>query len=193
MPTSSIEAEECFTDEPGIEAAWDQVEFALANRDADLTALRTMMAARMMAAVRDGERDPERLTELALAGGRDELARMLRARHAGGRRCRSPSSGLRFAKAAGRNLGARSRRPAAIIAPIAAAAVADGRERHAPRLLAGHRDCLAHGWEIPLAGLNRLSGRIGIDPLAELALHRVRVRGRARGHAGNGRVLIAGL
>ena len=60
-------------------------------------------------------------------------------------------------------------------------------------LVARDRDGLAHGGEIPLAGRNRLSGRIGIDPLAELTLHRVRVRGRARGHAGNGRVLIAGL
>jgi hypothetical protein len=48
------------------EAAWQEVGFALAHKDADLTAPRTMMAVRIMAAVREGERDPERLKELAL-------------------------------------------------------------------------------------------------------------------------------
>ena len=66
MPTSSIDAETLGLMSRAFEAAWEEVGFALANKDADLTALRTMMAARIMAAVREGERDPERLTELAL-------------------------------------------------------------------------------------------------------------------------------
>jgi hypothetical protein len=66
MPTSSFHAETLDLMSRAFEAAWDEVGFALANKDADLTALRTMMAARIMAAVRDGERDPDRLTELAL-------------------------------------------------------------------------------------------------------------------------------
>ena len=48
------------------DAAWEEVEFALARQDGNPTALRTLMAVRIMAAVRDGERDPERLKELAL-------------------------------------------------------------------------------------------------------------------------------
>ena len=48
------------------DAAWEDVEFALAKTDANPTALRALMAVRIMTAVRDGERDPERLKELAL-------------------------------------------------------------------------------------------------------------------------------
>ena len=48
------------------DAAWEDVEFALAKTDANPSALRTLMAVRIMTAVRDGERDPERLKELAL-------------------------------------------------------------------------------------------------------------------------------
>ena len=66
MPTSSFDAETLDLMSRAFEAAWDEVGFALGNKYADLTALRTMMSARIMVAVRDGERDPERLTELAL-------------------------------------------------------------------------------------------------------------------------------
>ncbi len=45
-----------------LDAAWDEVEFALDDRKG----LRTIMALRIIAAVRDGERDPEHLKELAL-------------------------------------------------------------------------------------------------------------------------------
>ena len=48
------------------DAAWEEVGFALVNEDVTPTALRQIMALRIMAAVRDGERDPERLKELAL-------------------------------------------------------------------------------------------------------------------------------
>ena len=48
------------------DAAWEKVVFALVNEDVTPTALRTLMALRIMAAVRDGERDAERLKELAL-------------------------------------------------------------------------------------------------------------------------------
>lgn len=46
--------------------AWQEAEYALANSTFDPTGLRTMMSVRIMAAVPDGERDPERLKELAL-------------------------------------------------------------------------------------------------------------------------------
>ena len=49
------------------DAAWEEVGFALVNEDVTPTALRQIMALRIMAAVRDGERDPQRLKELALA------------------------------------------------------------------------------------------------------------------------------
>ena len=48
------------------DAAWDEVGFALASKDDNPTALRTLMAVRIMAAVRDGEHNPERLKDLAL-------------------------------------------------------------------------------------------------------------------------------
>jgi hypothetical protein len=48
------------------DAAWEEAEYALASNAFDPTALRKLMAVRIMAAVRDGERDPERLKELAL-------------------------------------------------------------------------------------------------------------------------------
>jgi hypothetical protein len=66
MPTSSFDAETLDLMSRAFEVAWEEVGFALANKDADLTAFRSMMAVRIVAAVRDGERDPERLTELAL-------------------------------------------------------------------------------------------------------------------------------
>ena len=47
-------------------AAWDEVGFALASKDDNPTALRTLIAVRIMAAVRDGEHNPEGLEYLAL-------------------------------------------------------------------------------------------------------------------------------
>ncbi len=61
-------SEECYGPETldlitrALDAAWDEVGFALVDRQA----LRTVMALRIMAAVRDGEHDPEHLKELAL-------------------------------------------------------------------------------------------------------------------------------
>ena len=66
MPSSSLDVETLDLMSRAFGEAWEEVGFALVNKDADLTELRTMMAVRIMAAVRDGERDPERLTELAL-------------------------------------------------------------------------------------------------------------------------------
>ena len=51
-----------------LDVAWEEVGFALVNEDVTPTALRQMMAVRIMAAVRDGERDPERLQRI---GNRD--------------------------------------------------------------------------------------------------------------------------
>jgi hypothetical protein len=48
------------------DAAWEEVEYALASNAFDPDGLRRLMALRIMAAVRDGERDPECLKELAL-------------------------------------------------------------------------------------------------------------------------------
>ena len=48
------------------DAAWEEAEYALAS-SINPTGLRRLMALRIMAAVRDGEHDPERLKELALA------------------------------------------------------------------------------------------------------------------------------
>jgi hypothetical protein len=53
------------------DAAWEETGFALAREDFDPTAMRTLMAIRIMAAVRDGERDPGRLKEMAVAAIRD--------------------------------------------------------------------------------------------------------------------------
>ena len=61
------------------DAAWEEVGFALVNEDVTSTALRQIMALRIMAAVRDGERDPERLKELAL----ETVAMSIRARPSG--------------------------------------------------------------------------------------------------------------
>jgi len=47
-------------------AAWQEAEYALASSTFNPTGLRRLMALRIMAAVRDGEHDPERLKELAL-------------------------------------------------------------------------------------------------------------------------------
>ena len=44
-----------------LDTAWEKAELTLTNKDADLSAQRTLMGIRIMA-----ERDPERLKELAL-------------------------------------------------------------------------------------------------------------------------------
>jgi hypothetical protein len=49
-----------------LDAAWDDVELGGISKVVDPPGLRTVMEVRIMAAVRDGERDPERLKELAL-------------------------------------------------------------------------------------------------------------------------------
>ena len=49
-----------------LDGAWDEVELSLASNAIDPAGLRTVMAIRIMTAVRDGEHDPERLKELAL-------------------------------------------------------------------------------------------------------------------------------
>ena len=48
------------------DAAWDEVGLVLASNTIDPTGLRTVMSVRIIVAVRDGERDPERLKEVAL-------------------------------------------------------------------------------------------------------------------------------
>jgi hypothetical protein len=49
-----------------LDMAWDEVEFALASNDVDSECLRTIMAVSIMAGLRNGEHDLERLKELAL-------------------------------------------------------------------------------------------------------------------------------
>ncbi len=48
------------------DAAWEEVGFSLAMREVDPTSVRTMMSVRIMTAVHNGERDPERLKEMAV-------------------------------------------------------------------------------------------------------------------------------
>ena len=48
------------------DAAWQEVGFALTRIGTDPTAVHTLMSVSIMAAVRDGERDPNELKELAL-------------------------------------------------------------------------------------------------------------------------------
>ena len=69
---------DCFDVETSDVMAWaldtalEEVEHALTESNAlDLTGLRTLMEARIMAAVRDGEQDLDRLKELALKGVAD--------------------------------------------------------------------------------------------------------------------------
>jgi hypothetical protein len=49
-----------------LDAAWEEVDLAGLSKVVDPPGFRTVMEVRILAAVRDGERDPERLTELAL-------------------------------------------------------------------------------------------------------------------------------
>jgi hypothetical protein len=49
-----------------LDAAWDEVELGGIGKVVDPPGLRTVMEVRIIAAVRDGERDFERLKQLAL-------------------------------------------------------------------------------------------------------------------------------
>jgi hypothetical protein len=49
-----------------LDTAWDEVAFALARSDLDSTRLRTLMALAIAAAIREGERDLDRLKEIGL-------------------------------------------------------------------------------------------------------------------------------
>ena len=66
FPSDCFDAETLGLMKKAFDAAWEEVGFALASKDDNPTALRKLMAVRIMAAVRDGERDPERLKEMAL-------------------------------------------------------------------------------------------------------------------------------
>ena len=66
FPSDCFDAETLDLMGQAFDAAWEEVALALASNDDNPTALRTLMAVRIMAAVRDGERDLERLKELAL-------------------------------------------------------------------------------------------------------------------------------
>jgi len=66
FPTEGFDAETLALMQKAFDAAWEEVGFALAMRDVEPTAIRTLMSVRIMAAVRDGERDPDELKELAL-------------------------------------------------------------------------------------------------------------------------------
>jgi len=66
FPAEHFDAETLALMRKAFDAAWEEIGFALARKGTDPTAVRTLMSARIMAAVRDGERDPDRLTELAL-------------------------------------------------------------------------------------------------------------------------------
>ena len=66
FPSGCFDAETLGLMAKAFDAAWDEAEYALASNTFDPTGPRRLMALRMMAAVRDGERDPKRLKELAL-------------------------------------------------------------------------------------------------------------------------------
>lgn len=66
FPTDGFDAETLALMRKAFDAAWEEVGFALVRSDTDPTAVRALMFVRLMTAVRDGERDPERLRELAL-------------------------------------------------------------------------------------------------------------------------------
>ncbi len=79
FPTDHFDAETLGSMREAFDAACEEVGFALAREDTNPTAVRILMSVRIMAAVRDGERDPERLTELAL----ETVAMSVRARPPG--------------------------------------------------------------------------------------------------------------
>lgn len=66
FPTDAFDAATLALMRKAFDAAWEEAAFALVREDKDLTALRAMMALRIMKAVREGERDPEQLMALAL-------------------------------------------------------------------------------------------------------------------------------
>jgi hypothetical protein len=49
-----------------LDAAWEEVETVIRDKGSKSTALRTTMALKIMVAVKEGERDLGRLTQLAL-------------------------------------------------------------------------------------------------------------------------------
>jgi hypothetical protein len=49
-----------------LDMAWDEVEFALARNDLDSARLRAIMAAAVLAGLREGEQDLEHLKDLAI-------------------------------------------------------------------------------------------------------------------------------
>ena len=66
FPSDCPDAETLDLMTKAFDAAWEEAEYALASSTFNPTGLRRLMALRIMAAVRDGEHDPERLKELAL-------------------------------------------------------------------------------------------------------------------------------
>jgi hypothetical protein len=66
FPCDCFDAETLGLMTNAFDAAWEEVGFALASNTFDPTGFRRLMALRIMAAVRDGEHDPECLKELAL-------------------------------------------------------------------------------------------------------------------------------
>ena len=66
FPSDCFDAETLGLMTKAFDAAWEEVGFALASKDDNPMALGKLMAVRIMTAVRDGERDPERLKEMAL-------------------------------------------------------------------------------------------------------------------------------
>jgi hypothetical protein len=66
FPTECYDPETLGLMTQAFNAAWQDAEYALASESFDPTEVRALMASTIMAAVRDGEHDPERLKELAL-------------------------------------------------------------------------------------------------------------------------------
>jgi hypothetical protein len=66
LPSKGVDPETLELIASALDAAWEEVAFAPANNDANSTALRALMTARIMSAVRDGEHKPEALKKLAV-------------------------------------------------------------------------------------------------------------------------------
>ncbi len=66
LPSKGIDPETLALIAWAVDAVWEEVAFASANNDANSTALRALMAARIMSAVRDGEHKPEAFKKLAV-------------------------------------------------------------------------------------------------------------------------------
>ena len=66
FPVECYDPQNAPLDERRLAAAWDEIELILASNTVDSEGLHTVMALRIMAAVRDGEHDPDRLKERAL-------------------------------------------------------------------------------------------------------------------------------